>query len=159
MRKGGWMISRSGAMPNSGTTRPLAGNSASRSTRETTSRSRRSPTSGTSSSAYHARMSSRSATADSAKLILCLAGTSDQTEAALDVGEIRLATLVQVHQALDDAAQERPLLGLGLVFRQRLDDRDAAPPAGEQNGPTGLIHLMHDATWVDFEVAQRNDIL
>jgi len=49
--------------------------------------------------------------------------------------EIRLATLVQVHQSLDDAAQKRPLLGLGLVRSQRLHDRDATAPAREQDRP------------------------
>jgi hypothetical protein len=69
----------------------------------------RSPTSGNSSSMYHARIPSRSATAEAAKRIRRLRGMSGEAQASLDGREVHLAPLFQVHQSLDDATQEGAL--------------------------------------------------
>src|SRR5665647_556459 len=158
MRNGGWMTSLSCANPNSGTARPLSGKSASRSTCAITSRSNRSPTSGICCTAYQARMASRSSTAEAAKLTWRLCAMSGQTETLLDRGEVGLAALLEVHQALDDVTQKDPLFALCLIVGQGLHDRDTATAAGQEHRPARLVDLVHDLAGVDLHLGQRHDI-
>ena len=96
-----------------------------------------SPISGTCCSLYQARISSRSATAEAANVMRRRYGTSGQTETLLDLTEVHLTTRFEVHKALNDFAQERPLLGLGLVAghctrasrRRRAPKASCAPPS------------------------------
>ena len=62
----------------------------------------------------------------------------------MTLGEVQFAPRLQVDDALDHGAQERTLLGLGLVLRERLHDGDAATAAGEEHRPVGLVDLVHD---------------
>src|SRR5665647_1444372 len=121
-------------------------------------RSSRSPTSRACCSAYQARIASRSSTAEAAKVTRRLRGTSVQTETLLDLQQIRLAPLLQIHEALDDVAEKRSLLDLGFVLGQRLHDRDATSPAGQKHRSPRLINLMHDPAGVHLQITQRDNV-
>lgn len=70
-----------------------------------------------------------------------------------------LPSRLQVCQTFNDGTHERTLLFGRLVVGDGLHYRNAAPPAGQQNGAVRVGGVLHHTSGIDLQIRQWHDIL